>query len=46
MLHHACQMYAKTKGMRMLTMAIVVSVNSLEQELAMVSDDCRSAVEG
>ena len=39
-------MYASTKGMRMLTMAIVESVNSLEHEFWMVSDDCRSAVDG
>ena len=42
----AYQMYAKTNGMRMLTMAIVVRVNSLEHEFWMVSDDCRSAVDG
>ena len=32
-------MYANTKGMSKLTMAIVRNVNSLEHEFTMVKDD-------
>jgi hypothetical protein len=39
-------MYATTNGMMSDTMAIVYRVNSLEQLLDIVSEDCRSAVEG
>jgi hypothetical protein len=39
-------MYANTNGMKMLTMAIVRSVNSLLQLLAMVNELCKSAFEG
>ena len=39
-------MYASTNGMKMLTIAMVRSVNSLLHEFAMVSELCRSAVDG
>lgn len=46
MARHTYAIYAKTKGMSRLTMAMVRNVNSLEQLLARQSDDWGDVIEG